>query len=190
MDSLSHITEAEREMHFDTCRYDHHGRDSLLATYCRTRSGSQPAGAYTRRPSASSTLTQPAGIGSRFSSTSGIFLGRPRPARSMTVAVTRVALSALFTARPNSVRHRKIMGGVTPWRRATMDTVTPRSAASARIASFCLSVYWRRAGCAVGGAAARSDVPSAGLMHRSYLNSSLIFARYEPRGRLLGCSNW
>jgi hypothetical protein len=79
------------------------------------------------------------------STNGGLFLGRPRCGRSTTRAVTNNGRSSA-SAKPNSARQRKLVGAVTPWRRATSETDTASSPASAMIASFCGPVYRRRAG--------------------------------------------
>jgi hypothetical protein len=164
-------------VHFDAGRYDHHGVASRAATYCRTASGSLPAGANTRRPSASSTVIELGGGTSKSCRMNGALLfGRPRCGRSTTRAVTsngRSFGSAKAELGSPAKDHRS-GHAVALRRRATSKTDTPGSAASATITSFCGSMYCWRAGLrgvvSVPVGVSCTAVPDGG----SYLNSHLI----------------
>src|SRR5262249_44502856 len=67
VETLPHVGVTEREVDLHAQGNDQHlASSSCCATYLRTASGSQPGGANTRRPSASSTATAPGGIGRIF----------------------------------------------------------------------------------------------------------------------------
>src|SRR5438132_6825175 len=187
--ALAHVDELDGEVHLDAGRHDHHRAASCSATYRRTAFGSLPAGANTRRPSASSNVANPSGAASRSCNTSAAdsLRGRPRPRRSWSPTVASGAFMSCPTL--NCTRHRNSMLVTMPWRRQIAAPDAPGCSDSRTIASFSSSVNKRRFDRPSGfGSAAGGLVKGSRAKEKlaALLNSLLNFGA----GRALGWSFW
>src|SRR6266540_4458110 len=159
VEALSHVRAAERQMDLHARGYDQHRAfSSRSATYRRTASGSLPAGANTRRPSASSTAIAPGGIGNI-----SCRIATPGPAsrvprRCSSAIRTAAKLAGLPLPKPSSARHRNTTLATIPCVRATCDTVAPGCSVSSTIVRFSASVKLRRRLWANGGGSAAGAV--------------------------------
>src|SRR5262245_6614057 len=145
VEALSHVGATERQMDLHTGGYDQHRAfSSRSATYRRTASGSLPAGAKTRRPSASSTAIAPGGIGSISCRTATSAPASWLPLRCSSAIRTTARLVGLPLPKPSSARHRNSTLVTIRCVRATCDTVAPGCSVSSTIARFCAAVKLRR----------------------------------------------
>lgn len=114
--------------------------EDCLASCRFTSAGLLPAGAKTRRPSASSITVMPSGGRTRLRRATSVAGSFTVPSGSATVA----SYGALRALRPNSTRQRKIMLVAIPWRRQTCATLMSGVSVSCTIARFFSSLKRRR----------------------------------------------